>query len=121
MVLSLSSKCAGCGTKYVDDQLWFVDGDWFCRDCLWDRFYTKVGGLFYCSYFWDRFVERYPDGLEQIRHIFRNEPTTGDDHVEEFISENLEHYCDWVIAFGNNESLVKATFEKIGRIINGRT
>ena len=120
MDLCLSNSCAGCGAKYIDEQLWFVDGDWFCRECLWDRFYTFLGGSLYCVSRWDSFTERYPDGLDQLIHLFRQEQTTGEDHIEEFVSENLEDYCDWISDFSNNERLVKATFEQIRRLCSGQ-
>lgn len=118
MELSFCETCSQCGTKYIEDQLYFVNGEYYCRRCLWDRFYTKIGGLLYCAFCWEWFMENYPDGFEQIRHIFRNELPTGEDHVEEFVSENLEDYCDFVTEFGNSERLIQFTFGEIRRICN---
>lgn len=116
MDLSFSNHCHGCGAKYVEDQLLFVDGEYWCRSCLWDRFYTKIGGLFYCAYNWEQFMNQYPDGMDQLRQIFRKEPLTGANRLEEYVSENLEDYCDYILDFGDNERLIKATFDEIRRL-----
>lgn len=113
MELFASDKCCGCG---ADGELWFVDGDWYCRSCLWDRFYTFTGGCLYCAFNWEQFMNRYPDGLEQLKHLFRHEPTTGENHVEEFVSENLEDYCDWALDFGDNERMIRSTFQEVERL-----
>ncbi len=114
MELFASDKCCGCGD--ADVELWFVDGDWFCRNCLWDRFYTFTGGCLYCAFNWERFMNRYPDGYIQLKKLFRHEPTTGENHVEEFVSENLEDYCDWALDFGDNERMIATTFKEVERM-----
>lgn len=116
MELSFCSTCSQCGAKFLNKNLFFVDGEYFCRNCLWERFYTKLGGMYYCVHNWEQFMEKYPDGLAQIRHILRNEQTTGDDHIEEYVSENLEDYCDFILDFSNNERLIRTVFAEIGRL-----
>ena len=117
MDLSFSNHCHGCGTKYVEDQLLFVDGEYWCRSCLWDRFYTKIGGLFYVAYNWDQFIDRYPDGEEQMKKIAKLEPITGNDRFEEYVSENLEDYCDFILDFGDNERLIRTVLDAVGRLV----
>ena len=49
---------------------------------MWSEFWDPALARKFCLLHRDEFEERYPDWKTV-------------DHIEDFISENLEEYCDW--------------------------
>lgn len=87
--------CIQCGKN--KREMSFVGGDWWCRDCLWKIFYQWDAAVNYCLLHREDFCEDYPEGENWMHRMLMTGETDGESHVEEFISENLEDYCDWMM------------------------
>ena len=106
-MFKIADRCEHCGR--AADVLSFVGGDWWCRNCLWENFYDFDHAVNYCIVHQDDFCEAYPEGYDWLRRVLKDGTNQGENHVEEFISENLEDFADWCM--GNP---VIVPFNKLG-------
>ena len=93
--MRIASVCENCGR--VADDLTLIGNNWYCRNCLWELFYDVDHAVNYCITHMDPFCEAYPEGYYWLMRLLKTGKDQGENHVEEFISENLADYCDWVI------------------------
>lgn len=52
-----------------------------------------------------------------MKRIAQKEPINGNDRFEEYVSENLEDYCDFILDFGDNERLIRTVLDAVGRLV----
>lgn len=102
--MRIADTCEHCGR--VKNDLSFVGGDWWCRSCLWEAFYDIDHAVNYCITHMDPFCESYPDGYYWLLNLLKTGEDQGEDHVEEFVSENLADYADWCMG---NPVIIKMT------------
>jgi hypothetical protein len=93
--MRIADRCESCGR--VAENLTLIGSNWYCRGCLWEKFYDMDHAVNYCIINMDKFCERYPEGYYWLLNLLKTGEDQGEDHVEEFVSENLADYADWVI------------------------
>ena len=87
-----------CWYCHRQDTLWFVNGKSWCNRCLFDEYYDFDKAVNYTIRNIDRFSERYPDGFEWLMDWLKEEGVpVASTRLEEFISENLGDYSEWVM------------------------
>lgn len=102
--------CICCGQN--KNEMTFLGGDWWCRSCMWAEFYDEDLAFNFVLINRDLFCERYPDGDDWIHRFTTTGDESGESHIEEFISENLEEYCDWCLG---NPTIVRKELFRNGK------
>ena len=91
-------KCCRCGRSGSWTSLSFVNGEWWCRSCMWTQ-YTYDSAINYILINKEDFADDYPDGFDYLWDLLEGkEHDKADDRTEEYISENLEDYVDWLMS-----------------------
>lgn len=93
-----ADKCNRCGKNGTWETLYFIGGEWWCRSCMWAE-YTFDAAVNYILLNKEEFADAYPDGFEFLWDLLEGKDhDLADDRTEEFISDNLEDYVDWVLS-----------------------
>lgn len=87
----------GCWICHRTEDLSLVNGEWWCRRCLFDEFYDLDKGINYTLQHLDLF-DKYPDGVEALWNWLNKGTPMISTRIEEFISENLEDFSEWVMS-----------------------
>lgn len=94
------SECCNCGRS--DVTLSLVGGQWWCRNCLFEDTYDFNHALVFTLTNQDEFAEKYPQGFEQLWEMLKKGDVRSfyltNSEIDEFVSDHLEEYADWVMS-----------------------
>lgn len=92
------SQCNKCGRS---ENLSYVGGQWWCRNCLFEETFDLNKAIFYVLLNQDTFADRYPYGYSKLWDMFKDGDLRSyyitNSEIDEFISDHLEDYAEWVM------------------------
>ena len=96
--MAKSSECCNCGRS---DNLSFVGGQWWCRNCLFEDTFDLSSAIVYTLRNQDTFADKYPHGYQLLWEMLKNGDIRSyyltNSEIDEFISDHLEDYAEWVM------------------------
>ena len=93
----MEDKCGRCGRTSRWKAMYFIDGEWWCRDCMWQE-YSYDATVNFILLHKEDFSESYPEGFDYLWDVLEGKDhDREDDRIQEYISDRLEDYVEWVL------------------------